>query len=46
MPQPPGCAVSVAVDGTAALVTVMRAGDPLVTFGVAADERGAAKLGR
>ncbi len=44
MPQPPGCAVSVAVDGTAALVTVMRAGDPLVTFGVAADERGAAKL--
>jgi hypothetical protein len=44
MPRPPGCTVSVAVDGTAALVTVMRAGDPLVTFGVAADERGAAKL--
>jgi hypothetical protein len=44
MPQPAGCTVKVTVDGTAALVTVMDGGDPLVTFGVAADERGAEQL--
>jgi hypothetical protein len=44
MPQPAGCTVKVTVDGTAALVTVMRGGDPLVTFGVAADEPGAERL--
>lgn len=37
----PGCSVKVTVDGPAALVTVMRGGAPLATFGVAADEAGA-----
>lgn len=38
LPNPPGGAVKVTVDGTAALVTVFRTAAPLVTFGVAADE--------
>jgi hypothetical protein len=39
-----GCTAKVTVDGPAALVTVDRDGAPLVTFGVAADQDGAAVL--
>jgi hypothetical protein len=42
--RPEGGRSGPAADKEDCLVTVMRAGDPLVTFGVAADERGAAKL--
>lgn len=44
LPSPPGGTIKVTVDGTAALVTVFRGTAPLVTFGVAADEAGAADL--
>ena len=42
--NPPGGTVKVTIDGTAALVTVFRGAAPVVTFGVAADEAGAADL--
>jgi hypothetical protein len=42
--MPLGCSAKVTVDGPAALVTVSRGEAPLVTFGVAADEKGAAEL--
>jgi hypothetical protein len=44
LPQVPGCTVKVTLDGPAALVTVFRDDAPLVMFGVAADEAGAAEL--
>jgi hypothetical protein len=44
LPDPPGGTIQVTVDGQAAMVTVNRDGAPLVTFGVAADQAGAAKL--